>query len=46
MAKVDYLIKFDDNGSRGETHDAAFMQTTKLWPMKAKALLRYRQQII
>lgn len=25
MAKVDYLIKFDADGNRGETHDAVFM---------------------
>lgn len=25
MAKVDYLIKFDEDGTRGETHDAVWM---------------------
>lgn len=30
MAKVDYLIKFDDDGNRGETHDAIFMSDEKI----------------
>lgn len=30
MAKVDYLIKFDADGNRGETHDATFMSETDI----------------
>ena len=30
MAKVDYLIKFDDDGNRGETHDAVFMTDAEI----------------
>lgn len=30
MAKVDYLIKFNDDGTRGETHDAAFMTNDEI----------------
>lgn len=30
MAKVDYLIKFDADGNRGETHDAVFMTDVEI----------------
>lgn len=30
MAKVDYLIKFDEDGNRGETHDAVFMTNEEI----------------
>lgn len=36
MAKVDYLIKFDDNGNRGETHDAVFMTDEEIEDYKEK----------
>ena len=46
MAKVDYLIKFDDDGNRGETHDAVFMTDAEIADYQAKDLLRSAQQII
>lgn len=39
MAKVDYLIKFDEDGNRGETHDAVFMTDTEIADYKAKGFI-------
>ena len=39
MAKVDYLIKFDDNGNRGETHDAVFMTAKEIADYQAKGFV-------
>lgn len=39
MAKVDYLIKFDDNGNRGETHDAVFMTDEEIEDYKEKGFV-------
>lgn len=30
MAKIDYLIKFDADGTRGETHDAVWMSDDEI----------------
>lgn len=39
MAKVDYLIKFDDEGNRGETHDAVFMAAEEIADYQAKGFI-------
>lgn len=39
MAKVDYLIKFDDDGNRGETHDAVFMTEEEIADYQAKGFV-------
>ena len=39
MAKVDYLIKFDDDGKRGETHDAVFMTAEEIADYQAKGFI-------
>ncbi len=39
MAKVDYLIKFNDDGTRGETHDAVFMTDTEIADYQAKGFV-------
>ena len=39
MAKVDYLIKFDDEGNRGETHDAVFMTEKEIADYQAKGFV-------
>ncbi|PAV38297.1 hypothetical protein CJ260_10300 [Megasphaera sp. ASD88] len=39
MAKVDYLIKFDDDGNRGETHDAVFMTDAEIADYQAKGFI-------
>lgn len=39
MAKVDYLIKFNDDGTRGETHDAVFMTDKEITDYKAKGFI-------
>lgn len=39
MAKVDYLIKFDDEGNRGETHDAVFMTAEEIKAYQAKGFV-------
>lgn len=39
MAKVDYLIKFDDDGNRGETHDAIFMTDAEIADYQAKGFI-------
>lgn len=39
MAKVDYLIKFDDEGNRGETHDAAFMTDAEIADYESKGFV-------
>ena len=39
MAKVDYLIKFDDEGNRGETHDAVFMAAEEIADYQAKGFV-------
>lgn len=39
MAKVDYLIKFDADGNRGETHDAAFMSETDIAKYKEQGFI-------
>lgn len=39
MAKVDYLIKFDEEGNRGETHDAAFMSDADIASYKEKGFI-------
>lgn len=39
MAKVDYLIKFDSDGNRGETHDAAFMSKTDITKYKEQGFI-------
>ena len=40
MSKVDYLIKFDENGNRGETHDAAFMTDDKIKEYERNGFIR------
>lgn len=39
MAKVDYLIKFDDEGNRDETHDAAFMTDDEIASYESKGFI-------
>ena len=39
MAKVDYLIKFDEEGNRGETHDAVFMTAEEFADYQAKGFV-------
>lgn len=39
MAKADYLIKFDDEGNRGETHDAVFMTEEEIADYQAKGFM-------
>lgn len=39
MAKVDYLIKFDEDGNRGETHDAVFMTAEEIADYQAKGFV-------
>lgn len=39
MAKVDYLIKFDDDGNRSETHDAVFMTDAEIADYQAKGFI-------
>ncbi|PAV38061.1 hypothetical protein CJ260_11490 [Megasphaera sp. ASD88] len=39
MANVDYLIKFDDDGNRGETHDAVFMTDAEIAEYQAKGFV-------
>lgn len=39
MAKVDYLIKFDADGNRGETHDAIFMSDEKIKEYQAQGFV-------
>lgn len=39
MAKVDYLIKFDADGNRGETHDAAFMSEEDIANYKGQGFI-------
>ena len=39
MAKVDYLIKFDEDGNRGETHDAVFMTAEEIADYQAKGFI-------
>lgn len=39
MAKADYLIKFDDEGNRGETHDAVFMTAEEIADYQAKGFV-------
>lgn len=39
MAKVDYLIKFDADGNRGETHDAVFMTAEEIADYQAKGFV-------
>ena len=39
MEKVDYLIKFDDDGNRGETHDAVFMTEKEIADYQAKGFV-------
>ena len=39
MAKVDYLIKFDADGNRGETHDAVFMTDAEIADYQAKGFV-------
>lgn len=39
MAKADYLIKFDADGNRGETHDAAFMSNTDIAKYKEQGFI-------
>lgn len=39
MAKVDYLIKFDEDGNRGETHDAVFMTDAEIDDYKSKGFV-------
>lgn len=39
MAKVDYLIKFDEGGNRGETHDAVFMTEKEIADYQAKGFV-------
>ena len=39
MAKVDYLIKFDDEGNRGETHDAVFMTDEEIANYEAQGFI-------
>ncbi|MBS5519798.1 MAG: hypothetical protein KHX13_05645 [Acidaminococcus intestini] len=39
MAKVDYLIKFDEDGTRGETHDAVFWTDEKIKAYQSKGFV-------
>lgn len=39
MEKMDYLIKFDADGNRGETHDAVFMTTEGIADYQAKGFV-------
>jgi hypothetical protein len=39
MAKVDYLIKFDAEGNRGETHDAVFMTDAEIIDYQEKGFV-------
>lgn len=39
MAKADYLIKFDDEGNRGETHDAFFMTDDEIIDYQEKGFV-------
>lgn len=39
MAKVDYLIKFDGEGNRGETHDAVFMTEKEIADYQSKGFI-------
>lgn len=39
MAKVDYLIKFDEDGNRGETHDAVFMTDVEIADYQARGFI-------
>lgn len=39
MEKIDYLIKFDADGNRGETHDAVFMTTEEIADYQAKGFV-------
>jgi hypothetical protein len=39
MAKIDYLIKFDEDGNRGETHDAVFMTDAEIADYQAKGFV-------
>lgn len=39
MAKVDYLIKFDEDGNRGETHDAVFMTAEEIADYQSKGFI-------
>ena len=39
MAKVDYLIKFDEDGNRGETHDAVFMTAEEIADYQEKGFV-------
>ena len=39
MAKVDYLILFDKDGNRGETHDAVFMSDKEIADYESKGFI-------
>lgn len=39
MGKIDYLIKFDEEGNRGETHDAVFMTEKEIADYQAKGFV-------
>lgn len=39
MVKADYLIKFDGNGNRGETHDAVFMTDEEIANYEAQGFI-------
>lgn len=39
MAKIDYLIKFDEDGTRGETHDAVFMSAEQIKEYQDKGFI-------
>lgn len=39
MAKIDYLIKFDADGTRGETHDAVFMTAEEIADYQSKGFI-------
>lgn len=39
MGKIDYLIKFDEEGNRGETHDAVFMTAEEIADYQAKGFV-------
>ena len=39
MEKVDYLIKFDEDGNRGETHDAVFMTAEEIADYQEKGFV-------
>ena len=39
MEKVDYLIKFDVDSNRGETHDAAFMTADEIADYKSRGFV-------